>query len=93
MSGTAPKGGSTSLRREVVHRDWILEQGIVARHHRDAAVGHMILLAVSLGVIADNGSLGDIHVAINDGLADAAVPADVDMEKNNTGSYLSPFPG
>jgi hypothetical protein len=53
----------------------------------------MILLAVSLGVIADNGSLGDIHVAINDGLADAAVPADVDMEKNNTGSYLSPFPG
>src|SRR5690348_755617 len=68
-------GTCNLLRGEVIHRHRILKQRVVAGDHGDAAVGDEITLAVSLGVVADYGTFGDMDIAVNDGTADAAVPA------------------
>src|SRR5271166_6988304 len=70
--------------REIVHCDGILEQRIVARDHGDSAVGDVILGAVSLGVVANDGPFGNIDVTVNDGFADASAPSDVNVGEKNT---------
>jgi hypothetical protein len=46
----------------------------------------MIALPVGFGVIANNrGAFGDVNVAIDDGLADAAMAADIHVREQNAG--------
>src|ERR1700721_4293457 len=72
-----------SLAGEVIHGDWIFEQGIVACNHADSALSYEITLPVGFGVVADGGALGNVYVAIDDGLADAAMPAHIYMGKQD----------
>src|SRR5215813_15160562 len=67
------KAGSGLFCGEVVHSDWILEQRIVARHDGNAALGHKIPLAVSFGFVTDCGSFRNVHIAIDNRLADSAM--------------------
>src|SRR3954454_23180809 len=73
----------SSFASEVIRRDGIFEQGIVARHDRDAGLGDEIILLVSFRVEADHGTFRDVDVAIDDGLLDLAVPAGVHMRKDD----------
>src|SRR5580704_12504151 len=76
-------GAGILLAGEVVHSDWIFEQGIIAGHDRDSAVGDEVALPVCFGIIADGCAFGDVYVAIDDGLADAAMPAHIHMRKKD----------
>src|SRR5271154_2451617 len=71
------------LRREVVHGHRILKERIIARDHGDAALGDEIALAVGLGVEAYGGALGQVHVAVDDGAADAAAASNADVREQN----------
>src|ERR1019366_8601638 len=64
-----------------VHRGF--EQAMVARDHGYAAVGDVVLLAVSLGVVADDRSLRHVHIAVDDGLADLAAASHVHMREQD----------
>src|ERR1700687_1273529 len=68
---------------EVVYRYRILEQGIVTSHHRDSALGHEVALAIGLSVISDRCAFRNVHVTINDGLANAAMPSHIHMGEEN----------
>ena len=59
--------------------DGVLVDGVVAGDDGDAARGDEVVFGGLLGVIADDGAVGEVDVAIDDGLADAAVAADVDV--------------
>jgi hypothetical protein len=76
---------NSSLRREVVHGDGILEQGVVAGDDDDAGFGHEVALAVGFGVVADSGALGEMNVAVDNGAADAAVASDADVSEEDAG--------
>src|SRR5580704_1278060 len=78
-----PESGAILLASEVIHRDWIFEQRIIPRHHSDSAVGDEVALPVGLGIVTDSRPFGDMHVAIDDGLADTAMAAHVHMRKQN----------
>src|SRR5208337_4359373 len=74
---------------EVVHRDGVFKQGIVARDHGDTALGYEVALAVGFRVIADAGAFGNVHIAVDDGLANAAMAAHVHVGKKNAGIDLA----
>src|SRR5690349_11148134 len=74
--------------REVIYRDRILKKRIIARHHGDSAVGHEILLAVGLGIETNRSSLGDVHIAIDNGAANSAMASNVHMREKNAGIDL-----
>src|SRR4029077_2918231 len=77
------------LAGEVIHRDWILKQRIIARHHSNSTLSDKVALAVSLGVVADAGALRDVYVAVDDGLADAAVTPDIYVREKNAGIHFA----
>src|ERR1700687_2332065 len=72
------------LAGEVIHGYRIFEQGIIARHHGDSAVCDEVALPVGRGVVADARAFGDVYVAIDYGLADAAMPADIHVREQDT---------
>src|ERR1035437_4902595 len=76
------------LAGEVIHSDRILEQRIVSGDYGDAAFGDEVTLAVGLGVVADGGALGNMHVAVEDRLANAATAADADMREQDAVVHL-----
>src|ERR1035437_5455029 len=80
--------GPQLLAGEVVHGDRILEQRIVSGDYGDAAFGDEVTLAVGLGVVADGGALGNMHVAVEDRLANAATAADADMREQDAVVHL-----
>src|SRR5579872_319431 len=77
------KAGTVLLAGEVIHRDRVFKQRIVARHDGDAAVGDEIAGAVGFGVVADGGAFGQVHIAVDDTAAQAAVAADGYVGKEN----------
>src|SRR5579862_5318315 len=68
---------------EVVDGYGIFEERVVAGDDGDAAFGDEITLAVGLGVVADRGAFRNVHIAIENGFADAAAPADANVRKQN----------
>src|SRR5271165_6537275 len=61
----------------------IFVERVVARHHRQAALGHEVVAPVFFPVVADHGAFRQMHVAIDDGAPDAAVTANVDMGEDD----------
>src|SRR4029077_11071879 len=77
------------LAGEVIHRDWILKQRVIARHHRNSTFSDKVALAISLGVVADAGALRDVYVAVDDGLANAAVTPDIYVREKDAGIHFA----
>src|SRR4029077_125434 len=73
---------------EVVYGDRVFEQRVVARNNCDSTVGYEVTLAVGFGVVPDGGAFGDVHVAVEDGSADAAAAAYADVREQDAGVYL-----
>lgn len=69
--------------REVIHRDRVLEQRVIARHDRDAAIGDEVAFAIGFGIVANRRAFRNMHVAIDNGLLDAATASDVDVGEQN----------
>jgi len=65
--------------------DGVFKQRGVAGNDGEARGRDKVAALVFDRVVADYGSFGNVHVAINDGLADAAVAADVDVRKDDAG--------
>src|SRR5579872_5904882 len=55
------------------------DHGFFANDHYDAGFSDVVALAVGFQVVADFGALGNGHVAVDDGVAHAGVPPDVDV--------------
>jgi len=55
------------------------DHGFWADDDHYAFVGDGVTGAVGFEVVADDGALGEIYVAVDDGVADAAATADVDV--------------
>src|ERR1700737_1875405 len=83
MSSKKIESCRVSLAGEVIHRDRIFEQGIIAGHHGNSAVGDEVALPVGLRIVADGCAFRDVYVAINDGLADATMPPHIYVREEN----------
>src|SRR5215472_3300811 len=81
--------GKRLFAGEVVDGDGIFEQRVVTGDDGDAAVGDEITLTVGLGVEAYGGAFRNVDVAVNDGAADAAVAADIDVREQDAGVDLA----
>src|SRR5579862_5787097 len=68
-----------------VGSDRVLVEGVVAGDDGKAAGSDEVVLAVFGGIVSDDGAFGKMHVAVDDGAADAAVASDVDMREDDTG--------
>ncbi len=66
--------------------DGVFVDGVVAGDDGEAAGGDEVVLLVLVGVVADDGAVGDVDVAVDDGVADAAVAADVDVGEDDARS-------
>src|ERR1700730_15507601 len=67
------------LAGEVVHGHGILEQGVVSRHDCNSTFSHKVPLPISLAVISDRRTFRNVHVAIDDGFSDAAMPSHINV--------------
>ena len=63
--------------------DGVLEQGAVSGDDGEAGGGDEVTAFVFDRVVADDGSIGDVYVTVDDGALDAAVAADVDVGKDD----------
>ena len=55
---------------------------------------HEVVAFIFGRVVADDGSVRDVDIAVHDGVSDAAVAADVDVGKDDAGVHeLSAMPG
>src|ERR1700760_2909874 len=52
---------------------------VVAGDDGEAVRGDEVIFLIFVGIVADDGAVGDVDVAVDDGVADAAVAADVDV--------------
>src|SRR6516162_3947458 len=57
------------LRGEVICSDRALEQRIIARDHGNASLRDHVVLCVFVRVEADDGSFGDMDIAVDNGAA------------------------
>ena len=68
--------------------DGVFVDGVVAGDYGEAAGGDEVVFLVFFGVVADDGAVRDVDVAVDDGVPDAAVAADVDVGKDDAGVDL-----
>src|SRR6202035_2057865 len=76
-------GTAGSLAGEVIHSHRVFKQRIITRDHSDSAVGDKRARAVGFSVVAHGRAFGDVHVAIDYGLANTAMPPDIYMREQN----------
>ena len=72
-----------SFAREVIHRDRVFEEGVVARDDGDSGIGDEIFLAVGFRIVANGRAFRYVNVAIDDRATNTAVAANVYMGEQN----------
>src|ERR1035437_1151992 len=63
--------------------DGVLVDRIVPCDDGEAALGDEVVFLVLVGVVTDDGAIGDVDVAGDDGVADAAMASDVDVREDD----------
>src|ERR1700730_12838410 len=77
------------LAGEVIHRDGVLKERVVAGDDGNPAIGDEVARAVGFGVVADGGAFREMNVAVDDAAADAAVASHRDVREQNRGVHLT----